>query len=331
MSNEVKRVPPDFDWPLKQVWEGFLSAGRFSETPCEACCYEKPPTIMDRLFPASRSGTGYSRHGQYLHDLWYGNGTWDPARGYLPFHPERYGSVLLRPDTPSVRRFAERNISNAPEYYGAGEAAIVREATRLANLWNGMWCHHLNQEDVDALVAAGRLMDFTHTCTREAGWQKIEPPVTPTAAQVNEWSLSGFGHDSINAMIAVGARCKREGFEDTCPACQGHGSLEAYEGQRAEAEAWERSEPPMGEGWQLWETVSEGSPISPVFATSGDLVAWMSDPERGSDWVPAEVAARFISDGWAPTMISTPETGLVSGVEFVGTRDGTGPLGGDCA
>ena len=141
---------------------------------------------MDRLFPQPRSGNGYSPHGNYLHNLWYGNDPqWNPERGWLPFHPERYGSVLLTPDTPAVRRFAERNVGNAPDFYGTGEQAIVREARRLAGMWNGMWCHHLNQEDVNALVAEGRLMDFTHTHTRESGWQKIEPPVTPTAAQVN--------------------------------------------------------------------------------------------------------------------------------------------------
>lgn len=322
MSREVKRVALDFNWPLNEVWEGFLMPDKFRENPCKACCYDRPPSVMDELFPAPRHGTGYSPHAQHLHDLWY---------GYVPFDPASTGSVPLGPDTPAVRQFAERNVARSPEFYGAGEFAIVREAHRLATMWNGQWCHHLSQDDVDALVAAGRLMDFTHTCTRESGWQKIEPPVTPAAAQVNEWSLSGFGHDSINAWIAVRARCEREGFTDQCTACQGHGSLEAYEGQRAEAEAWQPSEPPMGEGWQLWETVSEGSPVSPVFATSGELAAWMSDPGRGRDWVPPEVAARFISDGWAPTMMSTPETGLVSGVEFVGTREGDGPLGGDCA
>jgi hypothetical protein len=322
MGREVKRVALDFNWPLNEVWEGFLMPDRFSETPCEACCYDKPPTIMDRLFPVPRSGTGYSPHAQHLHNLWY---------GYTPFDPASTGSAPLRHDTPAVRRFAERNVAHSPDFYGAGEWAIVREARRLAALWNGQWCHHLSQDDVDVLVAAGRLMDFTHTWSREDGWQKIEPPVTPAAAQVNEWSLSGFGHDSINAMIVIRARCEREGFSDTCPACGGHGSTEAYEGQRAEAEAWERSEPPMGEGWQLWETVTEGSPVSPVFATSEELAAWMSDPERGKDWVPPDVAATFISHGWAPTMTVSPATGVTSGVEAIGSSAGTGPLGGDCA
>lgn len=320
MGREIKRVPAGFDWPLNEVWEGFLMPDRLSETNCEACSYDREPTIMDHLFPAEARGNGYSPYGNYLHGLWYGNAMWNPDRGWLPFHPERYGSVLLTPDTPAVRQYAERNVSSAPEYYGSGEQAIRREAQRLASLWNGMWCHHLNQQDVNALVAGGRLMDFTHTWTREDGWQPKEPPAVVLAADVNEWSLSGFGHDSINAMIVIRARCEREGVEDTCPACQGHGSTEAYPGQRAEAEAWESSEPPMGEGWQLWETVTEGSPVSPAFATADELAAWMSDPDRGRDWVTPEAAAKFIEEGWAPTGMSTPETGFVSGVEYVGTH-----------
>jgi len=33
-------------------------------------------------------------------------------------------------------------------------------------------------------------------------------------------------------------------------------------------------EPPIGEGYQLWETTSEGSPSSPVFATLDELCEW---------------------------------------------------------
>jgi hypothetical protein len=296
MGREIRRVPLDFDWPLNKVWEGFLSPDKFDEIPCPDC------------------KNGYSPQAQNLYDLWYGK---------LPFDPASTGSTPWRHDSPAVRAFAERNIGNAPDYYGTGEAAIVREAQRLAALFNGAWSHHLSQHDVDALVSAGRLHDFTHTWSKEAGWQKIEPPVTPSAEQVNEWSLRGFGHDGINASVVIRARCEREGVDDTCQTCQGHASTEAYPGQRAEAEAWEPASPPEGEGWQLWETVSEGSPISPVFATADELAVWMSDPERGDRWVPQEVAAKFIADGWAPSFASGPGThGPVSGVEWVGTQDG---------
>src|SRR5690242_11491518 len=149
MGRVVRRVPLDFDAPLNEVWSGLLMPERLHGTPCPDC------------------KNGYAPKAQYFHDLWY---------GYVPFFPKS----PLNPSTPAVRAFAERNVTRAPEYYGAGEAVIKREATRLASLWNGMWCHHLSQVDVDALVAAGRLMDFTHTWNRETRWQKIEPPVTPT-------------------------------------------------------------------------------------------------------------------------------------------------------
>jgi hypothetical protein len=36
----------------------------------------------------------------------------------------------------------------------------------------------------------------------------------------------------------------------------------------------ELCEPPKGDGYQLWETTSEGSPVSPVFKTLDELCEW---------------------------------------------------------
>lgn len=33
------------------------------------------------------------------------------------------------------------------------------------------WRHNITQDEVEALVALGRLMDFTHTCVRGEGWK----------------------------------------------------------------------------------------------------------------------------------------------------------------
>lgn len=298
MGREIKRVPLDFDWDWadsRKVWEGYVMPDALREVGCPDC------------------KNGYSPHAEHLHELWY---------GYVPFDPASTGSTRLSHDTPAVRAFAERNVASAPEYYGTGETAIVKEGQRLADLWNNMWMHHLARDDVDALVAAGRLMDFTHTWDPETRWQKIEPPVVPTAAQVNEWSLSGFGHDGINAGVVIEARCERDGAAHVCATCEGHGSREAYEGQRAEAEAWERTEPPTGEGYQLWETVSEGSPITPVFATAEELARWMTTHRWGTqtDLMASsfDVAMRFIDAGWAPSGTMSAEHGVESGVEAVG-------------
>lgn len=251
LSREVKRVPLDFNWPLNEVWEGYLHPENLHERKCEAC-----------------EGTGYSPHAKIFYDQWY---------GHVPFVP----SEPLTHLTPEVREFATRNVEGNPDFYGTGEGAIDREARRLVRFWNGLWSHHLNQEDVDALIEAERLMDFTHTYTKE-GWKPRNPMPVVTAAQVNSWAIGGFGHDSINCWIAVKAKCRRVGVPVNCSVCDGHGEIERWPGQRAAAEAWKPTQPPKGDAYQLWESVSEGSPVSPPFASEEDLALWLAGNYTGS-------------------------------------------------
>jgi len=51
-------------------------------------------------------------------------------------------------------------------------------------------------------------------------------------------------------------------------------------------------EPPKGDGYQCWETTSEGAPISPVFKTFDKLCEWLADNPSGitekfskKDWI----------------------------------------------
>src|SRR5688500_12984835 len=43
---------------------------------------------------------------------------------------------------------------------------------------------------------------------------------------------------------------------------------------RRDKQRWQATEPPAGPGFQLWETTSEGSPVSPVFTTLDRLCTW---------------------------------------------------------
>jgi hypothetical protein len=52
---------------------------------------------------------------------------------------------------------------------------------------------------------------------------------------------------------------------DYCPTCGG------------ERAAFPKVEIPTGPGYQLWEDVSEGSPMSPVFAAPEELAHWLAD------------------------------------------------------
>jgi hypothetical protein len=102
-----------------------------------------------------------------------------------------------------------------------------------------------------------------------------------------------------------------------CPGCSGTGEV-ATEAQRAAHNAWTPTEPPTGDGYQLWQTVSEGGPVSPVFETADHLAEWMVSAGEASS---LPVAQRFVEAGWAPSGVWTPETGVLAGVELVGRAD----------
>jgi hypothetical protein len=54
--------------------------------------------------------------------------------------------------------------------------------------------------------------------------------------------------------------------------------------------------------FQVYETVSEGTPVSPVFASREELASWLVDQGYSR-----EAASAFAEDGWAPSAISTPD------------------------
>ena len=129
-------------------------------------------------------------------------------------------------------------------------------------------------------------------------------------------SMEIVGHDSIDAWHAEDKVIKAEGLDSEvwgiCQHCEGGGIdpsvIEAYE-------AWERTSPPVGDGYQIWETVSEGSPISPVFATPEELADWMFINGTNLDsGISKEQWLKFITVGWAPSLVGD-KNGVRSGVE----------------
>lgn len=285
MGREIKRVATQFDWPLSQVWRGYVNPHSDGSRRCQAC-----------------EGSGYSPEGALESARWYGR---------APFSPEETGSEPFTPRTPQVADFALRQTERSPEFYGSGPAAVLRESERLCLLWNQAWGHHLSQEDVDALWAEERLWAFDE---REDKSWPLDP--APLAREVNLWSLGGMGHDSINHSICVRARCERLGVAYYCSACDGEGSVWDSEQARLDYEQWTPQEPPAGPAYQLWETVSEGSPVSPPFERAEDLARWLaaSDGGRDSGVSYSKWLAFIYGPGWAPSVIAGPR-GVLFGVE----------------
>ena len=281
MSRALKRVPVDFDWPIGVMWGGYRNPHYACRGDCKAC-----------------GGTGYAPAARLYKNQWYGQAAFDPVV---------YGADPLRVDDPGVVAFAERNVKNSPEYFigrnETRERAVKRESRRLWELWRGMWEYHLIQADIDALIAEGRLWDLTHRWTPEDGWTPVDPRPTVTPLIVRAWSMQGIGHDSTNCYVCVKARCEREGEEVTCQRCGGEGDEWPSKAHKALAEAWEPIEPPTGDGYQVWETVSEGSPLTPVFATPGELADWCVANLDKRDGGTRDQWMRFIDAGWCPSAV----------------------------
>lgn len=198
MGRELRRVPLDFDAPLREVWRGYRTPEEFCFPDCVAC-----------------GGTGYGREARAVLETFYQHQIASPRADVLAWHDK------------------------------------------------------IGQTEVDNLIAEGRLRV----------WDEGEWVTKPrTAAEVNAMQHGhGIdGHDGINRHILVKFRCQVLGIDLVCPVCEGEGNV-ARPGQRAAADAWEPTEPPDGDGYQLWETTSAGSPVSPVFATLEALCEYAAD------------------------------------------------------
>lgn len=125
-----------------------------------------------------------------------------------------------------------------------------------------------------------------------------------------------FGYGGSEAYAVMKAIIEAAGLNPEtwgrCSACAGNGSTPTAE-QIAAHDAWKPAEIPVGEGWQLWQTVSEGGPVSPVFATDTELANWMV---RAGEARSRDDARAFIKAGWAPSGASIGGKHM-GGVEFI--------------
>ncbi len=69
--------------------------------------------------------------------------------------------------------------------------------------------------------------------------------------------------------------------------------------------------------YMMYEDASEGTPISPAFATPEELARWLADNNAsafGNATATYEHWLNTIRRGWAPSLVFSPDTGLQSGV-----------------
>lgn len=162
------------------------------------------------------------------------------------------------------------------------------EYKKLEDEWYSIgWDSNLTQEDVQALIDANRLWEFTrvplteehHRLLKETKkhWLPFNNGYIPTAKEVNEWSNNGIELDSCDRYVCCKAKLIRLGLPLYCPDCDGKGEFFPTDEYEKLHDNFVRIEPPVGEGYQLWSTTTEGTPLSPVFDTPEKLTQWLVD------------------------------------------------------
>lgn len=243
MGREIRRVPLDFDHPLRERWPGFI-------------CNEGGPC-------PETSKTCFN--GQTAAGAWL-----DAICRFL----ETAARESLVPDERRQAYAAEPMQRIYPHPY-------LKEFPQAPHFLagNGRWntTRHLvplTQELGEFLIALSGDKTLGHTLGSGGSWS-IQKALMKKAKAPKDWGA--------------------------CPVCGGEGDDPA---KRAAAAAWKRTPPPAGDGWQLWETVTEGSPISPVFKTAVGLERWLV--EQG--YTPG-AAHGMVEEGWVPSMTAEIKDG----------------------
>jgi hypothetical protein len=222
---------------------------------------------------------------------------------------------LLRP--------AETRLPACPECNGSGYTATAKWFEAITHLYLMM------AEDV-AAQARGREMhpylaelgnapyeiqDRT-VVTRRPGADAVDLAVRLVGEEPDPiWGFGGSATSRACRKISAAL-----GLPETwgyCPICDGEGSNPTPE-QQAAYDAWSPAEIPTGEGWQLWETISDGGPVSLVFDNAEALAVWLSTPSAGRERMSSlDAARRFVAAGWAPSGADQGGSGYQTGTEWV--------------
>lgn len=139
-------------------------------------------------------------------------------------------------------------------------------------------------------------------------------------------------HDSSFSEDLADWRASKAAFEAEPPA----------DSQGMTYEEWDGPEPTPGEympewsddertHYQMYETVSEGTPLSPVMATPEELARWLVDNEADAgarQTATYEAWLRVCKGGYAPSMVITSNPDgtrtMMSGVQALCPKDESG-------
>lgn len=277
MGRKIRRVPLDFDWPIREVWKGFLNEH-----------YKRCPGV-----PPDVCVGGQTAAAQWFDSV---------VRLIVMLGDEAIESA------PEYREHHARTSRIYPHPYLEGWAQAPRTS--------------LPQEAVERL----RALRIEQTLElRLAAQQKVfkefPPRLLPLTSELAAF-VQGLGGGNMRSSLLghfdsfpIAQALRRAAGVDEqwgiCTLCKGDATDPTA---RAAAEAWTPTPPPTGDGWQLWETTTEGSPVSPVLPTREAFIEWLVSM-GGQTRAAAEA---FTTAGWCPSGIIVtdgPQAGVYENIE----------------
>lgn len=124
------------------------------------------------------------------------------------------------------------------------------------------WYNDITQDEMQALMDVGRPNHF-------------DIKSNTTVDEMNKWHqnkvLFSTDYDVIDQSILVKARAKRLCVYGICLVC----NKGLTNGDSQKAKKWQKQEPPIGEGYQIWEfNDGEGSPFTPALISAEMARDW---------------------------------------------------------
>jgi len=141
--------------------------------------------------------------------------------------------------------------------------------------------------------------NWKHPQTEKYGQLRDQPMYNETFdKRFSEW-LADFDRIRMGAMTDLERECYPQGLREWLVDEGVPPDPAYYRPWKDEEATWV----------QVWETVSEGCPVSPPFATKAELVDYLAangdfwDQKRGDGPWDRAAAEKFVEAGWAPSMI----------------------------
>jgi len=266
----LKRVPLDFNYPRGKVWKGYINPHR-GPRKCKVC-----------------DGSGYNPETHQIAEDFYDHDGLFSGRWRYQYYVNPQGEPTDHPPWMIIGDcHAWHDKITQDEVMALANNGRLMDFTHTwtpgegwkPKKWEtkGFWCpkcyHAMPQ------LSADHHSGFCTECNTEMKLLEgndIRLHV-PTAEEVNAREHCGMGHDAINSWILTEVRAKRLGVFGKCPKCKGKGETKLPRKMKKRYKNWHAYEPPTGPGYQLWETCTEGSPVSPVFESAEELADWCAD------------------------------------------------------